>query len=75
MTLVDVSTLTFGPGGAAPVHAGHLEDINKDGFMDLVTHYKVQETGIASDDEMACLKGQIAGTMFTACDSITTKGP
>jgi hypothetical protein len=83
VTLVEVSTLRFGPNSAAPSHdledpavyASHLVDTNKDGFMDLVSHYNIQETGIASDNETACLKGQIAGTMFTACDSITTKGP
>lgn len=83
VTLVDVSTLRFGPDAAAPSHdledpavyALHLVDTNTDGFMDLVSHYDMQETGIASDNETACLKGQIAGTMFTACDSITTKGP
>jgi hypothetical protein len=72
--LVDVSTLAFGPGAAAPAHGGYLEDVNKDGYTDLVSHYDVQESGIQSGDTSACLQGQIAGTPFMACDSITVKG-
>jgi hypothetical protein len=82
VTLVDVSTLTFGPSRAGPAHdledavvyAEHLEDVNNDGYMDLVSHYNVQQSGIESGDTSTCLQGQIAGTLFIACDSITTKG-
>jgi len=74
VTLVDVMTLTFGPGHAAPAHAGHLEDINNDGYVDLVSHYYVQQSGIQPGDTSACLQGQIAGTPFKACDLITVEG-
>jgi len=82
VTLVDVTTLAFGPDRVAPAHdledaavyTGHLEDKNGDGYIDLVSHYSVQQSGIEKGDTEACLQGQIAGTFFKACDSITTKG-
>jgi len=68
---VDVTTLAFGPDGATPVHNGHLEDVNDDGFTDLVTHYKQKETGLASGDTEACITGLLLdATPIDACDSV-----
>ena len=70
---VDVSTLAFGPGGAAPIHdqGGHPEDVNEDGFTDLVSHYATQDTGIAIGDTEACAKGAtLDGTPFGGGDDI-----
>lgn len=81
VTTVDVTTLSFGPAGAAPAHdltdpdvlSEHRQDVNGDGYVDLVSHYRVQETGIAAGDTKACLTGlTVFNQAIKGCDAIVT---
>ena len=72
---VDVTTLAFGPAGAAfdHSHGPHLEDVDDDGFADLVSHYQIEQTGIEFGDRESCLRGKLLdGMRFGGCDSIRT---
>ena len=76
VTTVDVTTLVF--EGALPdhdltdaaVYAGHLQDVNDDGFLDLVSHYRAQETGLTGASIEGCLDFTADSVDFTACDAV-----
>lgn len=74
---IDLETLRFGPAGALPAHVtgGHLEDVNEDGVIDLVSHYPIQETGIVADIEEACVTATtMEGQAVKGCDQISIIG-
>ncbi|MDG0867181.1 DUF642 domain-containing protein [SAR202 cluster bacterium JH702] len=50
-TLISGSVLAGAEGSvvAAPVHGGHIEDVNGDGFDDYVFHFREWELGVTGD--------------------------
>jgi hypothetical protein len=75
---IDVANLAFGPEKAPPFHrsGGHLEDVNHDGFLDWLSHYRIDETGIGVGDTEACVRGNTkTGEPIEGCDSIAVENP
>jgi len=77
---VDETTLMFGT--ALPAHDltdpntynEHIQDVNDDGFDDLVSHYKQKDTGILCIDTEATLTGELLdGTPIEGIDSVNPK--
>ncbi len=83
VTLIDVTSLAFGPSSAVPAHdltdadvySSHLEDVPViDGLVDLVSHYKQKQTGLISSSTEACITGTIDGGIpFEGCDAVNIK--
>ena len=83
--LVDATSLAFGPEGGpftAPIHdlalegvlADHLQDVNLDGWTDLVTHYRVADLAFESGDESACMVGtSLGGLELMGCSAVVTR--
>jgi hypothetical protein len=72
---VDVNSLMFGPAGASPfLWAGvTIEDLDEDGFQDMVVYFRIEETGITAGDDQACITGDgLNPPPFVACDAIET---
>lgn len=67
---VDVDTVKFGPSGASPAHFAY-EDIDEDGDIDLILHFRTQDTGIGEDDTEVTLTGETdSGMAFSGTDVI-----
>lgn len=71
---VSASTVRFGPNLASPAHSA-LEDVNGDGQVDLVLHFRTQDTGIGCGDTSASVSGLLVdGRAFSGTDSVSTSG-
>ena len=75
-TQVDPLSVEFGPNGATETHGGaHIEDVDGDGDMDVVLHFKSRETGISCGDTEASLTGEtFSGDAIEGTDSINSVG-
>jgi uncharacterized repeat protein (TIGR01451 family) len=93
-TLINPLSVRFGPrdvvwagtGGAPEIHnRGHIEDsyeldeITRDGDLDMVLHFGTQASAIQPGDTEACVKGEwVDGGnvyQFFGCDSVRTVPP
>ena len=45
-TRVNGESVAFGPDGARITHGGHFEDVDGDGDIDWLGHFRTRETGI-----------------------------
>ncbi len=74
---VDHEAVRFGPAGAMEAHANHHgvirheTDVDEDGRLDLLFHFRVDETGIQCGDTQVELVGlTFAGTTIRGIDAI-----
>jgi hypothetical protein len=77
---IDPSTLSF--SGASPAHdlmdpvvlSDHYEDVNGDGWTDLVSHYNTQELGLSAGTYDLYLTGEtFVGEPFWGADEVRCK--
>jgi hypothetical protein len=73
---VNPMSVRFGPNGAGEAHGqGHLEDVDGDGELDLVLHFRTQAAGIVCGATSASLTGQtFGGQSISGTDSVRTVG-
>lgn len=73
---VDVQSLTFGPGGAGAAHRmGHREDVDGDGDVDQVVHFRTRDAELVCGETGAELSGEtLEGQLIRGSDSIRTVG-
>lgn len=73
---VDPASVQFGPNGAGRAHrTRHLEDVDGDGDLDLLLHFKTLETGIQCGDTSGLLVGMtFEGQFIQGSDTINTVG-
>lgn len=75
-TRVDPQTLRFGPGDAQAIKGkGHFDDVDNNGYVDLVVHFWIPDIGLTSADTEVTLFGEtFEGTSFIGTASVTVKG-
>ena len=70
VTGIDAASLRFGPAGASGRQTS-VEDVNGDGYRDLLGHFERRDSGIAAGDTTACVRGlTMLGAQFRGCDVV-----
>ncbi|MFC1669546.1 Ig-like domain-containing protein [Spirochaetota bacterium] len=69
---LDPSTITFAPGNAPVAHGeGHMEDVDGDGDIDLLLHFRTNEAGISCGQIEIFLSGKTySGITLKGKDSV-----
>lgn len=74
-TKVDPASVAFGPNNAKNSLPASLEDVDKDGNLDMVLHFPSEQTGIACGATVAGLTGStVDNVFFSGTEAITTVG-
>lgn len=75
-TTVDPANVRFGPGNAAEAHGtGHISDVDGDGDLDLMLHFRTQDAAIPCGATSATLTGQtFSAQAVQGSDTIVTTG-
>jgi len=75
-TTVDPLSVQFGPGNATESHGtGHITDVDGDGDLDLLLHFKTQNAAIPCGATSASLTGSTyTAQAIQGSDTITTAG-
>ena len=71
---IDPEMLVFGPAEVGRAHRNgpHFDDLNEDGFLDLLLHFHSRSTGIGAEDFEACLMGVTWEDLAAeGCDDVT----
>lgn len=70
---LDAASVRLGPGRAAPRGPGRAEDVNDDGFQDLVLEFAAQEMDVQCGDRVVLLSGTTTtGAAIAGFDAIRT---
>ena len=72
---IDVTPLADAPkfGGNTPAVPTRIsyQDVNKDGFTDLVLQYRLAQLGFTMSSAEGCISGKLTdGTVIEGCDSV-----
>lgn len=72
LSTINISSIRFGPNRAVQVHFSY-EDVESDGDLDLILHFRTQDTGIKNGDIEAALTARlIDGRIIAGSDSLRT---
>lgn len=73
---IDPATLQFGPGGSTPLaNQIHFEDVNGDGFIDMVAQFPTEKIGIRCNDAALFLNGKTTnGAPMQGSEELQTVG-